>query len=49
MSSFWPVPLIPDDKNNKDYEKQTLQEIVKKNNMAVYAVVLLSGDDIEGE
>ena len=40
MSNFWPIPLIPED---KDYEKQTLQEIVKKNKMAVYAVVLLSG------
>ena len=46
--AFWPIPLIPLNKEKQD-ENQMAPSIVKKNNMAVYAVVLLSGDNVEGE
>jgi hypothetical protein len=49
MSTFWPIPLIPLDNEEKQDEKQMAPSIVKKNNLAVYAAVLLSGDNVEGE
>lgn len=47
--AFWPIPLIPLDNNKEQDEKQMAPSIVKKNNLAVYAAVLLSGDSVEGE
>lgn len=46
--AFWPIPLILLDDEKQD-EKQMAPSIVKKNNLAVYAAVLLSGDSVEGE
>ena len=43
IQQVWPIPLI------KDNEQFCLPLIVQKNNMAVYAHALLSGDSVEGD
>lgn len=45
QSTVWSIPLIKDAVT----EAEKVPAIVQKNNMAIYAYVLLSGDDIEGE
>jgi len=43
----WSIPLIKD--NEKAAAAETIPMIVQKNNLAIYAHILLSGDQVEGE
>lgn len=46
VAAVWCIPLI---KEEEEEEEQKALAIVAKNNMAVYAHVLLCGNEIEGE
>ena len=48
MSNFWPIALLP--KTDEESESKVVQQqIVQKNNMAIYAAALLTGDNVEGD